>query len=63
MDNKEVSTKGLNNEHEILKKADTEDKSEGMVKYSIDLDQDMDKLSQLFELNNKMKNKFKKEEV
>ena len=39
-----ISTKGLTNDHEILKEANTDD-SEGMCKYSIDLDDDMEKSS------------------
>lgn len=40
----EVLTKGLDNTHEILKQADTDD-THGMVKYSIDLDNNVEKLS------------------
>lgn len=37
--------KGLNNNHELLKQADTNDSS-GMIKYSIDLDAGVEKLSE-----------------
>jgi hypothetical protein len=43
MDDK-ISTKGLDNTHELLKQADVDDDN-GMVKYSIDLDDGEEKLT------------------
>ena len=44
MPDKNDETKGLNNEHELLKEANTDD-SDGMLKYSIDLDPGIEKES------------------
>jgi hypothetical protein len=41
---KPAQSKGADNEHELLKHADIDDAA-GIIKYSIDLDDDMEKLT------------------
>lgn len=45
-----MNDKGLNNDHELLKQADTDDTT-GMVKYSIDLEPGEEKITQRTDTN------------